>query len=829
MTRVLVQAVETKGADGEVFIRNTTHTDGGYYTASTAFTGTAGGGGAALSAGTQSVATGTVAFANSNGITFGMSGSSQITARHDGMQSLRVSVFSGSTAVSDGVSFGNANGITFNITGSTITASHNGLTSQSAQAVSAGNGSFTFQTLSLADSNGVSFSTGTQGVFASHNGLTSQSNQAVSAANGSSTFQTLSLANSNGVSFSTGTQGVFASHNGLTSQSNQALSAGNGSFAFQTASFSNANGVSFSTSAGSAIVASHNGLTSQSNQALSAANGSFTFQTASFANSNGVSFSTGTQGIFASHNGLTTQTNQSGNLSATGNTLGTNSVSATYNATGVIFAGSGVASVGVSNGSVVISVPAGGGGITAVNLSAGTTSNNLTAFTLSNSNNVSFGLNGSVITASASVATSLSNINVSAGTTSQNLSAVTFSNLNGVSFGLNGSVVTASVAAGGGGLTNINVSAGTTSNNLSALTFANSNGITFGLNASTVTASHNGLTSQSGQAFSAPGGSSAFQTLSFSNNANVSWTNSAGQVAASAWIQIEGGTQGGPGTIISFSNGNGVTFGNNSGTITASVAAAGGGATVSGWPNYPQGWATSNTSATFGNATALGAPTTSATITVAIAPLVLPVAVAFNEPRMIISQSLHGASTGSITQQHAFGIYTKNGASISLSTSYVWNMFASQNGSASMTVHYFFGTASNANSASVTASASSQMRVVTGIRHLVMTNAAHTLSAGHYFIGQIASRSSVGANVFQQSVGQISASQQTIQGAMFGSASTTGYADPYLALVTNFTTSQVNGSDWWLAKLPSAIGSTQFVRASAAGFRWPHVVFNSTG
>lgn len=41
-----------------------------------------GGGGAALSAGTQSGNTGTIVFANSNGITFGMSGSSQVTASY---------------------------------------------------------------------------------------------------------------------------------------------------------------------------------------------------------------------------------------------------------------------------------------------------------------------------------------------------------------------------------------------------------------------------------------------------------------------------------------------------------------------------------------------------------------------------------------------------------------------------------------------------------------------------------------------------------------------------------------------------------------------------
>lgn len=45
-----------------------------------------GGGGAGLSAGTQSVSTGTVAFANSNGITFGMSNSNQITASYNSTQ-----------------------------------------------------------------------------------------------------------------------------------------------------------------------------------------------------------------------------------------------------------------------------------------------------------------------------------------------------------------------------------------------------------------------------------------------------------------------------------------------------------------------------------------------------------------------------------------------------------------------------------------------------------------------------------------------------------------------------------------------------------------------
>lgn len=110
-----------------------------------------------------------------------------------------------------------------------------------------------------------------------------------------------------------------------------------------------------------------------------------------------------------------------------------------------------------------------------------------------------------------------------------------FSNLNGFSFGLNGGgAITGSytVPSTAGLLSAIKLSAGTQSSNLSAATFADGNGISFGLDAGTVTASHNGLTAQSNQAFSADGGSSAFQTLVFANSQGVSFSNSNGSVVA---------------------------------------------------------------------------------------------------------------------------------------------------------------------------------------------------------------------------------------------------------------------------------------------------------
>lgn len=198
----------------------------------------------------------------------------------------------------------------------------------------------------------------------------------------------------------------------------------------------------------------------------------------------------------------------------------------------------------------------------------------------SNSNGVSFGAAGSVITASVDTGGGGS-INFSAGTQSSNLQSLIFSNSNGVSFGLSNGTITASASAAGGGA---GLSAGTESVSTGTVVFSNSNGISFGMsNSSVITASHNGLTSQSNQAFSAQGGSSAFQTLSFGNSNGLTFSNSNGSVVASytvpstvgllSIIGLSGGTQSNQVTAVVFSNTNGVSFGVNGSTVTASIAA----------------------------------------------------------------------------------------------------------------------------------------------------------------------------------------------------------------------------------------------------------------
>jgi len=112
-----------------------------------------------------------------------------------------------------------------------------------------------------------------------------------------------------------------------------------------------------------------------------------------------------------------------------------------------------------------------------------------------------------------------------------------------------------------------------------AIVFSNSNGISFGGNASTITASHNGLTSQSNQAFSAEGGSSVFQTLVFANSQGVSFSNSNGSVVGSVKTDyaLSNHSHGNP--TLALTNLTGTTDSNSAGlTISLSAANPGGGA-----------------------------------------------------------------------------------------------------------------------------------------------------------------------------------------------------------------------------------------------------------
>lgn len=268
------------------------------------------------------------------------------------------------------------------------------------EAISAGAGSISAGTVVFSNSNGVTFglngSTVTASVAAGGGG-----GAGISAGTQSVSTGTVVFSNSNGITFGmSGSSRVTASHNGLTAGI-QSLSAGTTRATAGEVVFSNSNGLAFGLN-GATITGSYTvpSVPAETPFGISAGTQSVSTGTVVWANSNGITFGmSGSNQITASHNGLTSQTNQQISAYAAGNS--TQSSSGTFNASSIVFRGDGVASVGVSNGSVIVSVPAGGGGLTNINVSGGTTSNNLSNLVFADGGNVSFGLNGSTITASA--------------------------------------------------------------------------------------------------------------------------------------------------------------------------------------------------------------------------------------------------------------------------------------------------------------------------------------------------------------------------------------------------------------------------------------------
>jgi len=325
---------------------------------SVSIVGGGGGGGVNISAGTQLATSGTVIFSNSNGVTFGMSDSSVITASvaagGGGITNINISAGTTSNNLSNLV-FSNSNGVSFGLDGSTITANHNGLTSQSNQAASAANGSFAFQTLSFSNLNGISFGTSVgSAITASHNALTVQTNQ---------------------------TLGLYAVGNTTGESSSSTFDA-------RTLSFIGQGIASVGFSNGSVNISVPTGAPSPVN--FSAGTTSGNLASVVFSNSNNVSF--GLNGATITATASVASTQGSINISA-GTTSNLASAFTFSNSNGISF--------GLNASTVTASVAT---SLTAINLSAGTTSNNSSAFTFSNANGVTFGLDAGTITASVAAA-----------------------------------------------------------------------------------------------------------------------------------------------------------------------------------------------------------------------------------------------------------------------------------------------------------------------------------------------------------------------------------------------------------------------------------------
>lgn len=224
----------------------------------------AGGGAAIQGSGTYTQNTGTVQFANSNGVTFGLSNNGVMTASvvPGGGAGFSAGISGGNTSgntgtVSNQLVFAGGNNIT--VSGSTnaggmsvtISGANVGGAQTGISGISAGTTQMTSGTASFADANNVSFGVNGNTITAS---VVPQSVQpvAVSGSNGSFNFSTLSLGNSNGLTFYSTNGSIVGSYT-VPSQSAMGFSGSNGSFTASTLSFGALNGLTFYTSNGSIV------------------------------------------------------------------------------------------------------------------------------------------------------------------------------------------------------------------------------------------------------------------------------------------------------------------------------------------------------------------------------------------------------------------------------------------------------------------------------------------------------------------------------------------------------------------------------------------------
>lgn len=231
--------------------------------------------------------TGTVIFAGSNSVTFGMSGSTRITASipSGATATGNINGFSIGTALLTGnLSFGNSNNVALGMSGSTrITGSITAGTIPSAY--SASGSSASSGTIALSNGNGIFFGMNGNTVTASAGSDAYSSVTAISAGTASVNSGTLMFSNSGNITFGINANTVTASMQSGQTLPINAISAGTTSISSNSLVLSNANGIQFGIN-GSTVTASYGPVLSQ-----------FEYPPGQFASNSAGAYSHGTQGF----------------------------------------------------------------------------------------------------------------------------------------------------------------------------------------------------------------------------------------------------------------------------------------------------------------------------------------------------------------------------------------------------------------------------------------------------------------------------------------------------------------------------------------------------
>src|ERR1700744_5473066 len=464
------------------------------------------------------VSTGTLVLAGGNNVTLSQNGNS-ITISANTAAAANLSVSAGSTTGAfGGLTFANGSNVSFGLNNGTITAN---VLAQSVQSQASGIIAGVGTTFNGANISG-SMTLNTAGLNLSLSSPV-ETGIGLSAAGSSQAAGTVVLSNANGVSFgmvgSTVTASVAAGGGGgidvtlggntsgalaLVSTGTLFLAGGNNITLSQ-----NGNSVTFS---GANAGGAQTGISG-----LGVSNTTYTSGTLTLQNANGISFgSSGANGISASANfGVV-------GLQASNTTLTSGTVTL-QNANGITFGSSGAGGISASYNSTQFA----GTGTTfnGANISGSMTLNSAGLnLSLSGGAGGGGGFSGGVSTGGNT-----------AGNTGTYSGQVVFAGGNNITLSVSSGAagaqtITISGANAGGAQTGISsVIVSNTTYTSGAISFSNANGISFGSSAGqAITASY----TQSGQAFSASGGSSTFSTLVFTNSGGVTFTNTAGSLGA---------------------------------------------------------------------------------------------------------------------------------------------------------------------------------------------------------------------------------------------------------------------------------------------------------
>jgi hypothetical protein len=790
-------------------------------------TGGGGGGGAALSAGTQSVSTGTVSFADSNGISFGMAGSNQITASHNGITTQSVQTQAAGNIAGTGFTTATTAGSV--ITGALGTNGLNlGIPAYLTAAVGGGGVAIgastqtaTSGTVIFSNSNGITFGLNNGTLTASAaaaptsyvsnvNGSSGQISLNVGSSLSSSTAgSSITFGLASNITTALQSAGAYLTTAAQSSASNLSIavaatnSTGGGTATLASSiSFSNANGLTFYTSAGNAIVASYTvptqSVQTQASGAI-AGTGFTSITTAGTAITGALGTNGLNLGVPAYLTTQSVQTQASGNIAGTGFTTATTA--------GTVITGA-LGTDGLNLG-VPAYLTAAAGGIMYANLSGNTSGNTTASGSTLNFSGINLTLSG----------TNNSQIAISAPATS---SLVAGAN---ITISTAGSTISIIGGAGGG----VALGASTQTATSGTVNFVNSNGITFGMSGSSqITASHNGITTQTvqTQASGAIAGTGFFSTTTAgtaivgTNNSNglslgvpaylttqSVQTQAAGNIAGTGFTTattagsvVTGalGTDGlnlgipayltaaGSGGAVNFSagatsnnlqtvvfsNSNGVSFGLNGSTITASVVPQ---YTLSGYNHYNDAIYSAGT---IGQGSLI------------FDHIDLENPVQFNKYGVILLISNATNSTGSHTVSMSIGLYTQNGSTMSL-----------------------LGSTSTSVAATLSGTAGSYS-LYSGIKQVTIPYTT-TLSRGEYFLGVISSSSSAGQNATFNQCRQ-SALNSNYNGLFGVSVATSNQLFLGAGVYSQTTTA-----------FPNSIAFSQIRGTNADAFRPPIIIFQS--